>query len=453
MNAAWSEKGKGITLEIKTGVSLQAKQILSQVQMESLNILSMSVTELQEFLQNEEIENPLMECAADRQEEMPVAFKEYDRFYGGKRTGDTGAGELYQVEDEAEPVEELLLSQLPWKTMGKEQKKIVDFCIQSLESSGYLLLTAPEIAETLKLPQTMVEEVLESLKKLEPKGIFASGLEECLFLQVKGLEQENVLERIIRNHLKDVADGKISSISRTLKLTSTEVRKLIHVIKGLNPRPLNGYGKERIQYVFPDIILNCQDGQWTIEFNDKWMGKVGVNEFYVHMMESAQDEELKTYFEEKLRRARFIMNSVDQRRKTLQNITESIIHRQSGFLLGKESLKPMTLEDVAGDTEIHKSTASRAIREKYLLAPAGCLLIRDLFTTGLTTGGEADVSRNTVKGRLKDLMEKEDKEKPLSDERLAQLLEQEGILVSRRTIAKYRMEMGIGSAFQRKEER
>lgn len=440
-------------MEIKTGVSLQTKQVLSQVQMESLNILSMSVTELQEFLQNEEIENPLMESSADRQEELPVAFKEYDRFYGGSRNGESGGGELYQVEDEAETVEELLSTQLPWKTMGKDQKRIVDFCIQSLESSGYLLLSAAEIAKTLKLPETLVEEVLAGVKHLEPKGIFASGLEECLLLQVQGMDRQEELETIIRNHLKDVAEGKISTISRELKLTSAEVRKLIHVIKGLNPRPLNGYGKERIQYVFPDILLSYQDGQWTIELNDKWMGKTGINEFYVHMMETAQDEELKTYFEDKLRRARFIMNAVDQRKKTLQNITESIVKRQSGYLLGKESLKPMTLEDVARDTDIHKSTVSRAIREKYLLAPAGCILIRDLFTTGVTSGGEEDVSRNAVKDRIKTMVEKEDKEKPLSDERLANMLGEEGIQVSRRTVAKYRMELGIGSASQRREER
>lgn len=440
-------------MEIKTGISLQTKQVLSQVQMESLNILSMSVTELHEFLQNEEIENPLMESSADRQEELPVAFREYDRFYSGGQKADEGQSDLYQVVDETEPVDVLIAMQLPLKTMGEDQKKIVDFCVQSLESSGYLLLSSEEIAKALKLSEEQVEEVLDRLKVLEPKGIFASGLEECLLLQIKGMEQEDLLEKIITNHLMDVANGKISNISREMKLSSTEVRKLIHVIKGLNPRPLNGYGRERIQYVFPDILLSCQDGQWTMEFNDKWMGTVGVNEFYVRMMEKAQDEELKAYFEEKLRRARFIVNAVDQRRKTLQNITESIIQRQSGYLLGKEPLNPMTLEAVAQDTGLHKSTISRAVREKYLLAPAGCILIRDLFTTGISMGSEAGMSRNTVKDKLKELVDTEEKKKPLSDERLAQLLSDSGINISRRTVAKYRVEMGIGSAFQRREER
>jgi len=172
------------------------------------------------------------------------------------------------------------------------------------------------------------------------------------------------------------------------------------------------------------------------------------------MMETAQDEELKNYFEEKLKRARFIMNAVEQRRRTLEGITEGILKRQAGYFLGKEPLKPMTLEEIAAEREIHKSTVSRAIRDKYILTPAGCLLIRDLFTTGISGGGKTgeDVSRNTVKSRLKALVDQEDKKHPCSDEQLAKLLEAEGMAISRRTVAKYRMELGIGGAFSRREE-
>lgn len=299
-----------------------------------------------------------------------------------------------------------------------------------------------------------MEYIVSRLKELEPVGIFAFSLEECLVLQVLGMEQEAALCTIIRNHLQDVADGKVSTISRGLKLSSVEVRKLIHVIRNLNPRPLNGYGGDRAQYVFPDIILSYQDGQWSVSLNDKWAGNISINEFYVHMMETAQDEELKNYFEEKLKRARFIMNAVEQRRRTLEGITEGILKRQAGYFLGKEPLKPMTLEEIAAEREIHKSTVSRAIRDKYILTPAGCLLIRDLFTTGISAGGKTreDVSRNTVKSRLKALVDQEDKKYPCSDEQLAKLLEAEGMAISRRTVAKYRMELGIGGAFSRREE-
>lgn len=440
-------------MEIKTDLSLQTKQVISQVQMESLNILSMSVTELQEFLQNEEIENPLMEYATDQQEgETPVVYREYDRFYNGGTRKNTGTGELYQLEDDSRSVEELLYTQLPWKSLGEDKKKVVDFCIQSLEESGYLLIPAKEIAKILRLPETLVIEVLSDLKRLEPKGIFASGLEECLLLQIRGMENEAILEQIVRNHLKDVAEGRISNISRKVKLSSMEVRKLVYVIKGLNPIPLNGYGEGRAQYMIPDILLRFEDGQWIVELNDKHMGNVRINEFYVHMMETANDEELKGYFEGKLKRARFIMSALEQRRRTLWRITESILMRQSGYFLGKNPLAPMTLEEIADEIKIHKSTVSRAIRGKYLLSPAGCFLIRELFTTGIFSVDAQEVSRTTVKEKLKVLLEKEDKRKPFSDEQLAKLLEEEGMPVSRRTVAKYRMEMGIGSTFSRREE-
>lgn len=442
-------------MEIKTDISLQTKQVLSQVQMQSLNILSMSMTELEEFLQNEEIENPLVEYSSGRQEgELPVAYREYDRFYNGaSRDGDSRGG-IYEADDTEQSVEHMIMMQLPWKTLTEEQHRIVKFCIYSLDQNGYLTVPPSEIAEALKAEVSEVEYIVSRLKELEPVGIFASSLEECLVLQVLGMEQEAALCTIIRNHLQDVADGKVSTISRRLKLSSVEVRKLIHVIRNLNPRPLNGYGGDRAQYVFPDIILSYQDGQWTVSLNDKWAGNISINEFYVHMMETAQDEELKNYFEEKLKRARFIMNAVEQRRRTLEGITEGILKRQAGYFLGKEPLKPMTLEEIAAEREIHKSTVSRAIRDKYILTPAGCLLIRDLFTTGISGGGKTgeDVSRNTVKSRLKALVDQEDKKHPCSDEQLAKLLEAEGMAISRRTVAKYRMELGIGGAFSRREE-
>ena len=358
-------------MEIKTDISLQTKQVLSQVQMQSLNILSMSMTELEEFLQNEEIENPLVEYSSGRQEgELPVAYREYDRFYNGaSREGDS-RGEIYEADDTEQSVEHMIMMQLPWKTLTEEQHRIVKFCIHSLDQNGYLTVPPSEIAEALKAEVSEVEYIVSRLKELEPVGIFASSLEECLVLQVLGMEQEAALCTIIRNHLQDVADGKVSTISRRLKLSSVEVRKLIHVIRNLNPRPLNGYGGDRAQYVFPDIILSYQDGQWTVSLNDKWAGNISINEFYVHMMETAQDEELKNYFEEKLKRARFIMNAVEQRRRTLEGITEGILKRQAGYFLGKEPLKPMTLEEIAAEREIHKSTVSRAIRDKYILTPA-----------------------------------------------------------------------------------
>ena len=440
-------------MEIKTGISLQTKQVLSQMQVESLNILAMSMTELKDFLQKEEIENPLLEFSAERGEEAaPVTYKETERFYNGTERENSRENELYEIEDNEKSIEDLVNMQLHWKKISETDRKIVDFCVQSIEQSGYFLIPVPEIAKQLNVPEEQAGKVLSMLKELEPQGIFASGLEECLLIQVQGMDEEEILSEMIKHHLQNIAEGKISTISRALKLSSAEVRKMIHVIKGLNPRPLNGIGGDKAQYIVPDVLLSHQDGVWNIELNDKWTGNLQSNDYYIHMMETAQDQELKSYFENKLRRARFIINAVEQRRETLTGITREILKRQEPYFLGTGQLKPMTLEEIADALEIHKSTVSRAIRDKYLRVPSGCFLFRSLFTTGIPSGdGNGDVSRNAVKAKLKELVAAEDKKKPWSDEQLAGLLQDAGMPISRRTVAKYRMELGIGGAFQRKD--
>ena len=387
-----------------------------------------------------------------KEEAAPITYKETERFYNGTDRDERRENELYEIEDSEKSLEDLVNTQLQWEQIGETERKIVDFCIQSLEQSGYLMIPPKDIAKDLGVAEEQVEEVLSMLKELEPQGLFASGLEECLLMQVRGMDEEELLSDIIRNHLQDIAEGKISTISRGLKISSAEVRKLIHVIKNLNPRPLNGIGGEKAQYILPDVILEFQDGQWNIELNDKWTGNLQVSDFYIHMMETAQDEELKSYFENKLRRARFIMNAVEQRRTTILGITREILKRQEDYFLGKGQLKPMTLEDIGDVLEIHKSTVSRAIRDKYLRVPSGCVLFRSLFTTGIVSSdGNGDVSRNTVKTKLKELVAAEDKKKPWGDEQLAGLLQDAGMPISRRTVAKYRMELGIGGVFQRKD--
>ena len=449
-------------MELKAGISLQTKQALSQMQVESLNILAMSMTELKDFLQkeeidrflaNDEIQNPLLEFSAERGEEAaPVTYKETERFYNGTERENSRENELYEIEDSEKSIEDLVNMQLHWKKISETDRKIVDFCVQSIEQSGYFLIPVLEIAKRLNVPEEQAGKVLSMLKELEPQGIFASGLEECLLIQVQGMDEEEILSEMIKHHLQNIAEGKISTISRALKLSSAEVRKMIHVIKGLNPRPLNGIGGEKAQYIVPDVLLSHQDGGWNIELNDKWTGNLQSNDYYIHMMETAQDQELKSYFENKLRRARFIINAVEQRRETLTGITREILKRQEPYFLGTGQLKPMTLEEIADALEIHKSTVSRAIRDKYLRAPSGCFLFRSLFTTGIPSGdGNGDVSRNAVKAKLKEFVAAEDKKKPWSDEQLAGLLQDAGMPISRRTVAKYRMELGIGGAFQRKD--
>ena len=209
-------------MEIKTGISLQTKQQLSQLQVESLNILAMSMTELKDFQQNEEIENPLVEYTSGKEEAAPITYKETERFYNGTDRDERRENELYEIEDSEKSLEDLVNTQLQWEQIGETERKIVDFCIQSLEQSGYLMIPPKDIAKDLGVAEEQVEEVLSMLKELEPQGLFASGLEECLLMQVRGMDEEELLSDIIRNHLQDIAEGKISTISRGLKISSAD---------------------------------------------------------------------------------------------------------------------------------------------------------------------------------------------------------------------------------------
>lgn len=450
--AAW---GKQLEyMDFSTIISLETKQILSQKQVESLNILSMSLTDLHSFLQTEEIENPLLEYSMSDSPAAPetAVMWENDSFYGRKSNENDTNREFYQMSDNDFSLEDLVYSQLNMKNYSEMERSIMEMAVNSLDDNGYLSFSAKDIALVLKQPAELVEKCLEVLKRLEPRGIFAADLTECLKLQVEGMEQEEELKYIISGHLQDVAEGKISNISRNLKISSAQVRKLIHVIKRLNPKPLNGYSSHNIEYIIPDIVFRYVDSQWFIELNDQWAGRIGINDFYVHMMNTTEDDELKKYFENKLKRARFITKCIEQRRSTLTKIAQYILSKQSGYFLDQASLQPMTLEEVATAISLNKSTISRAIKEKYISSPKGCMAIKDLFTIGLSSSQNSDevISRNVVKDLLKAVIEGENRTKPYSDEKLAAILNDKGIEVSRRTVAKYRTELGIAGAFARK---
>lgn len=445
-------------MDFGTNMSLETRQVLSQRQVESLNILSMPLTELHDFLQNEEIENPLMEYAMADASGLPgtdgdgYAVRDAESFYGKRKNDGDESGNmeqfLSQMEDEDFSVQDFVMQQISAGNMTKEELKAASYAVLCLDERGFLTAKEEEIAAGAGVSLETARVCLQKLKELEPAGIFASDLKECLKIQVRGMDGEEMLSKLIEDHLEDIAGGKIAVITRATGLTSVQVRKMIAVIRGLNPRPLNGFSGGKTEYVIPDISFKYGDGQWVVELGSRYGGQVGINEFYLKMMDEARDKELKEYFQQKLKRVRFIMNAVEQRRTTLTRIAGYILKKQEKYFLNQGPLKPMTIDETAEAVSLNKSTVSRAVKDKYVASPRGCLAMRKLFTTA---SGDGDVSRNTVKERLKALVDAEDKSAPLSDEKLAGLLKEQGLDISRRTAAKYRTELGIPGAFSRRE--
>lgn len=295
-----------------------------------------------------------------------------------------------------------------------------------------------------------VGHCLEVLKQLEPVGIFSRDISEYLKKQLekKGCGDEKLFAMVDR-YMPEVLEGHIGVVTRELNISTAKIKEYIHLIGSLNPRPIMNLPEEAAQYIVPDVLAVREGDSWRVSINDHWMGEYKYNDYYIQMMQNASDTELQEYFQKKLKRARFIINCVDQRRKTLVKVVEVILEMQEEYFLSRGPLRPMTLEDIAKRTGMHLSTVSRAIRGKYLQYKR-TVLIKELFQGGLENkGADEDVSVDNIKDRLKQLVEKEDKEKPLSDQQLVECLKEQGISISRRTVAKYRTQLGIRDSRQR----
>ena len=296
-----------------------------------------------------------------------------------------------------------------------------------------------------------IRDSLYTLQQLEPYGIFSPGLQESLLHQLDALDiNSEVLTQMILYHLNDMAEGKISNISRSLHIPTTEVRKNIEIITRLNPRPLSGFSSGTNSYIIPDIIFEKEADNWTIRLNDSWVGNYSLNDYYLKMMNSSSDTELISYFKEKLRRVQFILNSIEQRRQTILSIAEIILDIQRDFFENNAPLIPMTMSDVAKRAGIHTSTVSRAVKGKYLQYTGGSLFLKNLFASSVSSHDNADITPMVVKQFIKEFIESENKKRPYSDQALVKLLAEQNVHVSRRAIAKYREELGIKGSFDRR---
>lgn len=388
-------------MKLEQGLSQQ----LNQFQVQSLKILSFDNYELEKFLQDEYAENPLME--------HKESGKEFFTLHGN--AGGYQDIEQSDIEDKKiEDPEAFFMEQLNAKDYTKKEWNVMKYMAQCLEESGLLLVSTKEISHKLGIEEKDCERLLDHLKQLEPAGVFAESVSECLLLQ---LEREGILNDdlryIVENHLEDIAMGHLSTVSRALDIKTSQVRKYIFKIQELNPRPLSGYTGGTDQYIVPDILMEKDGEELKIRLNDDWIGDYSINDYYVKMMEQAEDSELKEYF----------MN-----------------HKQ---------LKPMTMQNIADDIEMHVSTVSRAVKGKYIQYPGGTIGMRDIFNN-TQTFGDQDSTTEEIKEEIRRLVKEEDKKKPLSDSKIVSLLEQKNMKISRRTVAKYRAQLGIAGTTQRK---
>lgn len=432
---------------LQQNISQSQQQLLSVDQRQSLQILAYTNQELDAFLSEEYMQNPLLDCKRDRQSEIidsldghyehASSYKDhYIRWEDedSDRRGDIRAREPSSLRRQ-------LIGQLSAKNYSPFEWKLVDYLIECLDDKGFFTYDIEEIASAFGCSEEMAEKCLGDLKKLEPAGIFSKDISECLLRQLENKkEHDEILIRIISDYLPDLLQGNLSTITRALGISTAQCRSCIRKIGELNPRPIMNTESGRTEYVVPDILIIRENNKWKITLNDSWMGEYTYNDYYIHMMQTANDPELKEYFRSKLERARLIVTSIERRRTTIIQIVEAILEYQSDFFLNGGRLVPMTMDSIAQKLNISTSTVSRAIKNKYIQYRRP-LLLRDLFSNAASE--KTDASADNVRKRIEELVRDEDHTRPLSDDKIAKALKAEGMSISRRTVAKYRQQLGI----------
>jgi RNA polymerase sigma-54 factor len=437
---------------LEQNINTEQRQMMSSTQIQSLEILQYTNQELKDFLAIEYLENPILDNVEERQDDMMkdiesvyeknTSYKEHYITYGeedSNRNNDI-------IATDRDELKNYFLWQLHKKDFDPTTWEIMTYMIDCLDDNGFFTYDVSEIATVLGQDVAVVASALATLKTLEPTGIFSKDVAECLLMQLEenGLADDNI-KAILSNYLSDILSGRISTISRNMGLSTLKIKNYIHLLGTLNPRPIMNISKDTTEYIIPDIIASYDKGVFSVTINDNYVGEYKFNDYYIHMMENSKDEELISYFKNKLDRARFIVSSIEQRRTTIMNVVNTILTFQTGYFLNGENLKPMSMEDIALQLNISISTVSRAIKNKYLQYNS-TILLKDLFTSSASNDG---ISVNTLKDRVTEIISAEDKSAPLSDQKIADMMTGENAPISRRTVTQYRKQLGIPESRQR----
>ncbi|HEX3030933.1 MAG TPA: RNA polymerase factor sigma-54 [Bacillota bacterium] len=450
------------------GLSLEQSQklIMTPELRQAITILQFSAMELAEYIEKELLENPCLEKQEEHDKDKSdidksdIDWQEYfrDNSDSGYLNREVNRdAEQFGYENylsQAPSLQEVLLTQLSLTKLPRNQVPVAEYIIGNIDEHGYLTCTIEEISEQLGISPELAEQVLQLVQGFDPPGVGARDLVECLLLQADSLNLENKLLRtIIKDHLIDVADGKLQKIAKDLGACVRDIQEAADILKTLDPKPGRKYGNPHdVRYVIPDVVVEKVESQYVVLVNDTSVPRLGLNTTYRKVLSgSGADEETKKFVEGKLNSASWLIKSIEQRRLTLYKVANCLVDLQKDFLdRGIRHLKPLTLKQVAEIVGVHESTVSRATSNKYIQTPQGVFEMKYFFSSGVDDESGTMVSSQSIKREIRDIVEAEDAKKPLSDQRIADMLNAKGLSISRRTVAKYRDELGIQSASKRR---
>jgi RNA polymerase sigma-54 factor len=464
--------------------------VMTPLLQQAIQLLQLSTVELQEVVQKELLENPLLEdvtqetadgpeptaAAPDAPPPTPVEPAPVDPVPTTERQTDDLPFDLTAVmfddhNDERSLVAQEDREELPFENIVRSVNSLTDHLdeqlrfaaedplvrrigteiIGNLDEDGYLRAELAELATRCEATVEQVEKVLALVQSFDPPGVAARSIQECLLIQLRSdPNPDPVSVEIIEDHFDELSRRRYPDIARALKLPLDRVMESVEEIMGLEPKPGRRFGGGDSRYIAPDVVVHKMGGEYVVVLNEDGIPRLRVNSLYRSLLRNSGDE-ARAYVEQKLRSAVWLIKSVDQRQRTLRKVTQSIVKFQRDFLdKGLPYLRPLSLRDVGEDIGMHESTISRVTTNKYVETPQGLFELKFFFHSGIASGDGEMVSSVSVKKMIQDLLANEDPAKPLSDQEVAQILKGRGLTIARRTVAKYREELGILPSHQRR---
>ena len=472
---------------LKLNLKVAQKQILTPGLVQMVSVLALNRLELREMINAEVVANPVLEELSEEpttsdnysdenflknetekvpEKPEPNPFDEFDVGTFFNQYLDTGGdgGKSQEREVSERPSFEKFLSSpagltehLTWQLSvticSDAVREIADSIIGNLDENGYLTASTEELLQDGKYTQDDLEDAIAVVQDFDPIGVGARDLRECLLLQLKAFDPQNTLaQQIVSEHLKQVQANQLKEVARAVNRPLEVVKRTLDVIRKLDPRPGLRYNKTEPRLVEPDVYFRKAEGVWQVFLNEDDMPQLRLSPTYRRLLaRDAADRDVRNYVKERFTAAIQLLKNIEQRKHTILRVCQSIIARQGEFLdHGPDALKPMMIKEVAEEVGVHPSTVSRAVASKYAHTPQGVLELRSFFSESVNGPEGGGMSLLTLKRLVKKMIEEEDTSKPLTDEHIAAKLDEAGIHVTRRTVAKYREDMRIPSTHQRR---
>jgi RNA polymerase sigma-54 factor len=470
--------------ELKQQLKLTQQLVLTPQLQLAIKLLQLPRLELIEMIQQELTENPVLEDIRGTAEDEPVREEagaedvakenqisetevkgaeeiDWERYLENAANPPPSPSSRPSRDEELPGVEatatraatlyEHLMWQVRMSVLDETQERVASVIAGNLDDKGYLKdVSVAQIASDAGVEESVVEHVLKVVQMLDPVGVAARNLEECLLVQARVFGLGETVEKIIEKHLPNLQKKNLTAIARDLRISFEDVVEAARLITGLEPRPARNFTLDTPQYIVPDVYVYKDGEGYRVVTNDDGLPKLKVSNAYRRFLKA--DTTTKEYVKGKLKSAQWLIKSIEQRRRTIIRVTECIVEKQSDFIdKGARFLKPMVLDDVARALDLHPSTVSRVTSGKYVHTPQGLYELKYFFNTGIRRMADEDMASEVVKGRIKELIEAESHTNPYSDQQIVNLLARDGIVIARRTIAKYREGMNILPSSQRKQ--